>query len=69
MFLKPAVLQEIAKKKVKADKAGPSRPPSEVRPSTQDEAEARSEGAKAPDDSGAKASEQPGTSAPPPPQV
>ena len=68
-FLMPVVLQEIAKKKVKADKAGPSRPPSEVRPSTQDEAEARSEGAKAPEDSGTKASEQPGTSAPPPPQV
>ena len=63
------ILQEIAKKKAKVDKAGPSRPPSEARPSTQAEAEVRDEGAKAPEESGAKASGQPETSAPPPPQV
>jgi len=69
MFLKIVVLQEIAKKKAKVDKAGPSRLPGEVRPSTQAEAKVRDEGAKAPEESGAKASEQPETSAPPSPQV
>jgi len=61
-------LQEIAKKS-KVDKAGPSRPPSEAHPPTQAEAEVRDAGAKAPEGSGGKAREQPGTSAPPPPQV
>ncbi|XP_021310427.1 uncharacterized protein LOC110433104 [Sorghum bicolor] len=61
--------EEIAKKKAKVDKAGPSRPSSEARPPTQAEAEARDAGAKAPEGSGAKVSELPETSAPPPPQV
>ena len=69
MSLKFVVLQEIAKKKVKADKAGPSRPPSEARPPTQAEAEVHDAGVKAPDESGAKASEQPEAPPPPPPQV
>ena len=67
VFLKLDVLQEIAKKKAKADKAGPSRPPSEARPSTKAEAEVRVAGAKAPEESGAKASEHPEAPAPPPP--
>ena len=69
MYLKFAVLQEVAKKAAKVDKPGPSRPPSEARPSTQAEAEVRDPGAKAPEESGAKASAQAETSAPPPPQV
>jgi len=69
MFLKIVVLQEIAKKKAKVDKPGSSRPPSEPRPPTQAEAEVRDAGAKAPEESGAKASAQPETCAPPPPQV
>ena len=69
MYLKFAVLQEIAKKAAKVDKPGPSRPPSEARPSTQAEAEVRDAGAKVPEESGAKASPQAETSAPPPPQV
>jgi len=69
MFLKFIVLQEIDKKKTKVDKAGPSRPPSEARPSTQAEAEVRDAGAKAPEGSGAKALEEPEVPAPPPPQV
>ena len=63
------VLQEIAKKKPKADKAGPSRPPSVAHPPTQAEAEVRDSGAKAPEGSGDKVPEQRETSAPPPPQV
>ena len=69
MFLKLVDLQEIAKRAAKVDKPGPSRPPSEARPSTQAEAEVRDAGAKVPEESGAKASPQAETSAPPPPQV
>ena len=69
MSLKFVVLQEIAKKKAKSDKPGPSRPFSEACPPTQAEAEIHEAGAKAPEESGAKASEQPETSAPLPPQV
>jgi len=68
MFLKIIVLQEIAKK-AKVDKPGSSRPPSEARPPTQAGAEVGDLSAKAPKGSGAKASAQPETSAPPPPQV
>ncbi|XP_021301870.1 uncharacterized protein LOC110429740 [Sorghum bicolor] len=57
---------EIAKKKAKVEKASPSRPPSEARPPTQDEAEAHDAGAKAPEGSAAKVPELPETSAPPP---
>ncbi|XP_021315120.1 uncharacterized protein LOC110434730 [Sorghum bicolor] len=63
-----ALAAEIAKKKAKVDKAGPSRPPSEAHPLTQAEAEACDAGAKAPEGSAAKVPEQPETSAPPPPQ-
>ena len=69
MLLKMGILQEIAKKKAKVVKAGPSRPPMETCPPTQAEAEARDAGAKAPEGSGAKVSETPEASAPPPPQV
>ena len=69
MLLKMVVLQEIAKKKAKGDKAGPSRPPSEAHPATQDVAEVHEAGAKAPEGSGAKASEGPEAPTPPPPQV
>jgi len=68
-FLSPVVLQEIAKKKARADKAGPSCPSGEVRPSTQAETEVRDAGVKTPEESGAKASEQPEAPAPSPPQV
>ena len=69
MFLKMVALQEIAKKKAKGDKAGPSRPPSEAHPATQAGAEVHEAGAKASEGSGAKASEEPEAPAPPPPQV
>ena len=69
MSLKFVFLHEVAKKKAKADKAGPSRPPSEARPSTQADAEVPEAGAKAPEGSDAKVLEGPEAPAPPPPQV
>ena len=69
MFLKFIVVQEIAKKKTKVDKAGPSCPPSEARPSAQADAEVPDAGAKAPEGSGAKAPGEAEAPAPPPPQV
>ena len=69
MFFKLVDLQENAKRAAKVDKPGPSRPASEARPSTQAEAEVRDASAKAPEESVAKASEQPEVPAPPPPQV
>jgi len=54
-------LQELAKKKVKAEKAGPSRPAGGVHPSDQADAENPEAGAKDP--------EGPEAPAPPPPQV
>ena len=69
MYLKFAVLQEVAKKAAKVDKPGPSRLASGAHPSTQAETEVRDASAKTPEESGAKASEQPEAPAPPPPQV
>ena len=69
MLLKFVDFQEIAKRAAKVDKPRPSRPASEARPSTQAEAEVRDASAKAPEESGAKDSAQPETSAPPLPQV
>ena len=55
--------QDLAKKKAKADKAGPSRP------SAQTGAEDPEASAKAPERSGDKAPGEPEAPAPPPPQV
>ena len=56
-------LQDLAKKKVKADKAGSSRPSAQI--GTEDPEAV----AKAPEGSGAKAPGEPESPAPPPPQV
>jgi hypothetical protein len=69
MSLKFVVLQEIAKKKAKADTVGPLRPPREACPSAQADAEVPEAGAKAPEGSGAKAPGETEAPAPPPPQV
>ena len=69
LSLKFMVSQEVAKKKVKDDNAGPSRPPCEARPSTQAGAVDSEVGAKAPEASGAKVAEGPEDRTPPPPQV
>jgi hypothetical protein len=69
MSLKFVVLQEIAKKKAKADKAGPSRPPSEARPLAQADAEIPEASARALEGSCAKAPGEAEAPAPPPPQV
>ena len=62
-WFKASCPQDLAKKKAKADKAGPSRP------SAQAGTEDPEAGAKAPEGSGAKAPGEPEAPAPPPPQV
>ena len=63
------VSQEVAKKRAKVDKAGPSRPPSEAHPSAQADSEDPEAGAKVPERFGAKAPEGPKAPVPPPPEV
>ena len=66
---KTLLLQELAKKKAKTDKAGPSRPSSGVHPLALADTEDPEAGVKAPEGPGAKSLEGPKAPAPPPPQV